>query len=339
VEPATHALTSVALAGAVQHRLPRFGMAMLVVSGVAADLDYLSYFGGAGAFLKFHRAVLHSLLGSALLVLSLAATFCWADRKFPQKQLSAPLPFIAASAFCCLGAAWHLVLDFSSGEAVQLFWPFHMDSSAWNFVANFDPWILWVLLLGLLLPQLFRLVSDEIGERSPVRRGQRGAAIALGLVVLYIGARGVLHYAAETVLRSRDYHGRAPVIVGTFPGAVSPLAWRGVVDSAATIEEVPVSLAPGVEFDPEGSVTHLKPEESPVLDAGQTSESAKLFLRYARFPLATVYPLENGTRFELRDLQFPSGDTSLANILVRVDFDSNLRIRREQLLFASARRN
>jgi len=339
VEPVTHVLTSVALARAVQHRLPRFGMAIVLCSGMAADLDYLSYFGGAGAFLKFHRAVVHSLLGSALLVMSLAAAFCWADRKFPQKQPGAPLPFIAAIAFCCLGAAWHLVLDFSSGEAVQLFWPFQLDSYAWNFTTNFDPWILWILLLGLLLPQLFRLVSDEIGERKPVRRGQGGAAIALGLVVLYIGARGVLHHAAETVLRSRDYHGRAPAIVGAFPNAVSPLAWGGVVDTAATIEEVPVSLAPGAEFDPERSVTHIKPEESPALAAGQATASAKLFLHFARFPIATVYPLETGTRFDLRDLQFPSGDTSLANIFVRVDFDSNLRIRREELVFASTRRN
>lgn len=339
MEPVTHALTSVALARAVQHRLPRFGVAVLVTSGMAADLDYLSCFGGAGAFLKFHRAVLHSFLGSALLVLFLAAAFCYADRKFPQKKPSAPIPFIAAFAFCCLGASWHLALDFSSGEAVQLFWPFHVDSSAWNFAANFDPWILLFLLLGLLLPLLFLLVSDEIGERKPAGRGQRGAAIALGLVVLYIGARGVLHHAAETVLRSRDYHGRAPVIVGAFPDVVSPLAWRGIVLTGDTIEEVPVSLAPGAEFDPERSITHFKPEESPVLSAGQATESAKLFLRYARFPLATVYPLETGTRLELRDLQFPSGDTSAANISVRVDFDGNLGIRREQLLFASSRTN
>jgi hypothetical protein len=329
----------VALARAVQHRLPRFGMAMVFGSGMAADLDYLSYFGGPGAFLKFHRAALHSFMGSALMILLLAAAFCWADRKFPQKKPGAPLPFIAAFTFCCLGAAWHLVLDFLSGEVVQLFWPFHVDSSAWNFISNFDPWILLFLLLGLLLPQLFRLVSDEIGERKPVRRGQGGAAIALGLVVLYIGSRGVLHHAAETVLRSRDYHGRAPAIVGAFPDTVSPLAWRGVVDTGGTIEEVPVSLAPGAEFDPERSVTHFKPEESPALAAGQATASAKLFLHFARFPIATVYPLETGTRFDLRDLQFPSGDTSLANIFVRVDFDSNLRIRREELVFASTRRN
>src|ERR1700747_2252845 len=101
-------------------------MAILVSSGMAADLDYLSYFGGAGAFLKFHRAFLHSLSGTALLVLSLAGAFCWGGLKFPAKKPSLPVPFNAALAFCCLGASWHLVLDFSSGDAVQLLWPFRV---------------------------------------------------------------------------------------------------------------------------------------------------------------------------------------------------------------------
>jgi hypothetical protein len=47
--------------------------------------------------------------------------------------------------------------------------------------------------------------------------------------------------------------------------------------------------------------------------------------------------LENGSRFELRDLQFASDDTSPANIIVRVDFGEGLQIKREDFLFASSR--
>jgi hypothetical protein len=56
---------------------------------------------------------------------------------------------------------------------------------------------------------------------------------------------------------------------------------------------------------------------------------------YARFPLASIYPFETGDRFELRDLQFATDDTSPVNIFVRVDLDNNFRIEREQFLFAS----
>ena len=75
MEPVTHALTSLLLARAGQKHLPRFGMAMLIISGTAADLDYLSYFGGASVFLRFHRAVLHSLLGSAFVAAIVATLF------------------------------------------------------------------------------------------------------------------------------------------------------------------------------------------------------------------------------------------------------------------------
>jgi membrane-bound metal-dependent hydrolase YbcI (DUF457 family) len=337
LEPVTHALTSLALARATRSRLPRFGTAILIVSGVAADLDYLSYFDGAETFFKFHRALLHSLLGSLVLVCTIAATFCWAARKRPARQSVALLPFIAAFTIACLGAASHLLLDFASGEAVQLFWPFRVRSIAWNFAANIDPWILFLLLAGLLLPGLFRLVSEEIGERKTANGGRRAATITLLLLIAYLAARGTLHHRAVHLLLSRDYHGRAPIFAGAFPRSLSPFDWSGVAVTYSTIEEVHVSLAPGAEFDPGRSVTHIKPQESPVLDAGESASVVKKFLERARFPLASVYPLEDGSRLELHDLQFAPGDTSLANIFVRVDFDAALRIKREEFLFSSAR--
>lgn len=337
MEPVTHALSSLALARAVEHRLPRFGAAMILVSGVVADLDYLSYFEGAGAFLKFHRAVLHSLLGSAVLILGVAAVFLWLDRKVPAKKSHLPLRIVAAIRFCCLGVAWHLVLDFCSGEPVQLFWPFRVSSSAWNFAADFDLWILMLLLAGLLLPLLFRLVNEEVAGHK-MTGGRRGGLVTLGLLLAYVGARGVLHRHAEDLLRSREYHGRAPVFVGAFPKSTSPFEWRGVVFTDDSIEELELSVAPGGEFDPDRSLSHIKPEDSPALDAGEATPIAKQFLEYARFPLASVSPLENGSRFELRDLQFAREDTSPANIFVRVDFDTNLQIKRAECRYAWSRR-
>ena len=57
VEILTHALVSLALVRAGRKLLPRYGAAMVVVAGVAADLDFLSYLRGPSAFLRFHRAV------------------------------------------------------------------------------------------------------------------------------------------------------------------------------------------------------------------------------------------------------------------------------------------
>ncbi|HYL68480.1 MAG TPA: metal-dependent hydrolase [Candidatus Limnocylindria bacterium] len=338
MEPVTHALTSLALARATQKRLPRFGTVILLVSGLAADLDYVSYFAGPGSFLRFHRAALHSLPGFAVLVTVITGIFCWMDRRFSAKKPAPPSPFIVAFMFACMGAGWHLMLDVSSVEGVQLLWPFRMNSFAWNLTTNFDLWILALLIAGLLLPALFRLVSEEIGDRGDTDGLRRGASVAVLLLCAYLGARGILHRRAVDLLHAREFHGRAPVFVGAFPRPGSPFNWRGVVYTDNTIEELNFSLAPGAQFDPDRGQTHFKPEDSPVLDAGERTATARTFLNYAWFPLASVYPLENGSRFELRDLQFAHDDTSPANIIVRVDFGDGLQIKREEFLFASSRR-
>jgi hypothetical protein len=219
---------------------------------------------------------------------------------------------------------------------LQLFWPFRTRWSALDLVANLDPWVLMILIAGLLLPQLFRLVSEEIGDRRKSSGAQRGAIVAMVLVAAYLGTRTDLHSRAVDLLLAHEFHGRASLEAGAFPFSSAPLDWRGVVSTDNTIEEVDVSLAPGTTFDPDRTLTRYKPQGSPALEAGERTLAAARFLRYARFPLASVVGLENGYRFELRDLRFASNDSSPANIVVRVDFDSSLHIRGEEFRFASS---
>jgi inner membrane protein len=336
VEPVTHALTSLALARATRTRLPRFGTAILIISGTTSDLDCLGYFAGPGAFLRFHRVVLHSLLGSAVLISVVAALAWWMNREFPPKKSDSPLSFTAAATFAGLGVLSHLLLDFSSGKGVQFLWPFHLGYFSWNLTTNFDPWILLLFVAGLLLPALFRLVSEEIGGGRSTEGLRRGASITIFLLLVYLGSRAFLHGRAVDLLYSREYRGRTPIFAGAFPNPSSPFNWRGVVFTDSTIEELNFSLAPGANFDPERTESLFKPQNSPALELGEQTPTAKAFLNYARFPVARVYPLENSTRFELRDLQFAPEDTSPENILARVDFDETFRIKREEFVFASS---
>jgi inner membrane protein len=316
---------------------------MLVLSGVAADLDYASYFGGPAVFVRLHRTLLHSLLGAALIACVVAVTFFAIDKirghklragspNSMQREFTAGLALIV----CVLGAASHILLDLVSGIGVQLFWPFRAGWRGWDLLTNLDPWILALLVAALVLPELFRLVSEEIGERKSSSRGHGAAIVALAILVLYVGARAGLHGKAISLLGSREYHGRPPVAAGAFPLASTPFSWRGVVSTDATVEELPVSLLPGAEFDPDRSFTRYKPEASAVLDAGQRTQVAKTFLAYARIPFASVERIEDGYRFELRDLRFAANDASAENILVRVDFNGNLQIQREELRYASS---
>ena len=330
METLTHALIALTLARAGQKLLPRYGLAMLVVPGVAADLDFLSYFGGPSAYLRFHRGVLHSVLGSVVLVCVLALVF-WAVARRAAAKISAlnlpRLSFLSAAVVCGVAVAVHLLFDLASGIGVQLLWPFREKWTAWDLVNALDPWVLVVLVLGLALPEVLRLVSEEIGERNREPRGRVAAIVTLLLLLLYFGARAGLHSRAVGELNAREYHGAPPLAVGAFPSSISLLDWRGVVSTDNDIEVIEISLAPGAGFDPERAVRHYKPEESAALEAAQNTAAARTFLRYARFPLAALERGDEGYRFTLRDMRFPAGDGSADDILVRVELDADLRVK------------
>ena len=337
MDPFTHALASVALARTRRGILPRFGTAMLVVGGMAPDLDYASYFAGAGAFLRFHRTFFHSIPGAAVMTCVVAGAFCFLDKKWKRrtsrKLPTAPLTFILALAVCAIGSAGHILLDLSSGEGLQLLWPFRLRWSAWSLAANFDPWVLVLLIAGLLIPQLFRLVSEEIGARKK-RASGTGAVITLSLLVAYFGVRAELHSRAVDLLLSSEYHGREPLAAGAFPSSADPFDWRGIVSTGNTIEEIGVPLGPRADFNSDRSLTHYKPGESPALDAAEKTAGVQLFLKYAQFPFATVNRREAGYRFDLRDARFPPDDANPASIVIRVDLDGSLRIAHEEFKYA-----
>jgi membrane-bound metal-dependent hydrolase YbcI (DUF457 family) len=339
VGPVTNALTSLTLARAGQQRLPRYGTAIMVVAGVAPDLDYLSYFGGAGAFLRLHRAVLHSIPGAVAVACATAGVFWAVDRRRAQREPEAAakprLGFLAALFAALAGAGAHVLLDAAGGVGVDLLWPFRAQRYAWNLLTNLDLWVVILLVATLLLPELLRMVSEEIGDRRKRARGRTAAIVALAVFAAYVAARAALHDRAIDLLMSRVYQGRTPLSAGAFPSRLSALEWRGLVITDDTVEEARVPLGPGRGFDPERSVTYYKPQDSPALQAGEAAADTLLYLKYARFPLASLTQLEDGYRFEVRDLQFAGDDLGVENTFVRVDLDNKLQIMRQEILFAA----
>lgn len=314
---------------------------MLVVAGVAPDLDYASYLGGAGWFLRFDRTLLHCLPFSFMLVVAIATAFYFfAVSRGPQSpdrdgSVTPRLNFGTALVVCAVGVSVHLLLDLASGVGVRLLWPFRVRWFAFDLLREFDIWILGFLVAGLLLPMLIGLVSEEIGERKERGRGRGSALAALALILVYVGGRVVLHSHAIEMLESNDYHGHVALAAGAFPSSTSPLEWRGVVSTDNTIEEVGVPFGLGREFDPERSVTQYKPDDSPALQAGQRTTAAQQFLKYARFPLASVVRIGDQYQFDLRDARFARNDASPANILVRVGISNSMHTLRQEFLFAS----
>jgi membrane-bound metal-dependent hydrolase YbcI (DUF457 family) len=338
VEPFTHAFTSLALARAGGRRMPRFSATMMIVAGLAPDLDYATYFGGASAFMRFHRTVLHSIAGSMVVAFAVAAIFCAIDRKYPQRKKSfsqtiAPLRFGPALAVSAIGAAGHLLLDLFSGVGLQLLWPFRAQWVGWEVIGDLDLWVFLLLVLGLLLPLLLGLVNEEVGAQKKGSGGQRAAIVTLVLICAYFGWRANLRSRAIDLLLSREYHGRIALSAAAFPASSSPYQWRGLVETDNTMELLDVGLHD--DFDSNRSDSLFKPQPSPALAAGEDSTAARAFLRYAKVPFANVQAREAGFRVEIHDLRFAGGDYQPANIFVRLDYNSEVQLQRHGFFFAS----
>ncbi|MGA8100560.1 MAG: metal-dependent hydrolase [Candidatus Acidiferrales bacterium] len=336
MDPATHTLFSLALARAGASRLTRGATGLLIVSGVAADLDLLSYFGGPNTFYRFHGTLLHSVTGSCLLALAIAGLAMFLDRcRAAQRPPGTPpLRFPGVLAACAIGCGGHLILDGFGDNPMRLWWPFYNRWWCLNFTATFALWIFLILLAGAALPALFRLINEEIGERKKGPQISKGAVAALLLVAAAIGWRGWMHRRAEDLLFSRQYHGAAPVRAAAFPEIVTPLAWRGVVATDNSLETLEVSFAPGSVFDPDRSIREYKPDPSPALDAAERTATAQLFLAYAQFPAASFQQADDGYRLVLRDLRYASDVHGLPHLIAEIDLDLHVRVTREGLRFA-----
>jgi len=332
MEPVTHALTSIALGRAGLNKITRAATPMLLVSGLAADIDWVTRLGGAATFLRGHRTVTHSLVGTTVIAAIVAVTAWLLGQKYP--KLAAGI--FAALAISAIGAGAHLFLDSLNGYGVKLFWPFNAKWYAWDLADSVDSWILFFLIVGLLIPELFRLVHDEIGSR-PKRNGrQRGAIFALVCVGFVIGGRAVSHERAIALLEAREYRAQTPLLIAAFPKSSNPFLWSGVVetDNALFNLEVPVGL--GRAFDPDLANAHFKPQPSATLKNAVACATAIEFLNFARFPLASVQPEGDGSQVRLRDMRFANELPGRRGIIAVIHLNAQSQVIGEHLEFDSS---
>jgi inner membrane protein len=335
MEPVTHALTSIALGRAGLNKITRAATPILLVSGLIADVDWVTRLGGADTFLRGHRTATHSLAGTAAIIAAVTAVSWFTGSKYTKYAVG----IFPALVICAIGAGAHLLLDLLNGYGVKLLWPFSPKWFAWDLAGTVDSWILFFLLAGLLLPELFRLVLEEIGSK-PKRHGrQRGAIVGMVFVALVVAGRGFAHERAIALLDSRNYRGQTPLQVAVFPRPSNPLLWSGVVETDNAIFNLEVPLGPGREFDPEFADPHFKPETSVTLKNAVNSSTAVEFLNFARFPLASVQPEGDGFQVRLRDMRFASEMAGQRGVIAIIDLNAQSQVIGEHLQFDSTRGN
>jgi inner membrane protein len=271
----------------------------MIFAGTLTDLDWLSGLFGASAYLSWNGGPLHSIAGAIALSL-LISIAVRAYAKSRSVILNGVLWWLAP----VCAALLHLGMDALLSSGIKLFWPISSKRIALDWAPNFDLWILLLLVVGIFLPELFRLVSDEIGAKSKKPRGHAGAIVVIVLIAAYFVLRGLLHGSATMTMLERSYAGESPRRAAAFPDSISPFTWHGIIETESALHLVQVPTGPRATFDPESAVHIHKPEPSAMLDAAQNTEAARKYLAIARFPKATIQRETEGFSVELRDLKY-----------------------------------
>jgi len=219
---------------------------------------------------------------------------------------------------------------------VRPFLPFSGRWYAWDIMPIIDPMLLGILIVGLGLPWLLRLVSEEVGARKP--RWSLGAVLCLAVILALWMVRDFAHRRAVTILDSRTYAGENPRRVGAFPVPIDPFAWSGVAETEDAFHVLHVdALQPNNA--PEVLEAFTKPPMSPALAAAMRTRGAGVFLDFARFPWAEVNKNEGGFQVSLSDLRFFDGASRRRGFTLDIELSRSLQTESEQFRFAPPRRD
>ena len=316
----THGAASFALQRAFFPRASWRTVVAIVVAGVIADLDWFSANFGPAAYWQWHRTATHSLLFAAAIAIS-ALLFSLRTKR--------------AAAASWLGFSWnsvtlaallHLGFDVLQPDGVALLWPLSPKRLALDVLPGIEPWLLTFLIAAILLPELFRLISDEIGARANKPRGRNAAISGLAIAFVYIGLRALLHMNTVASLEAHAIAGEMPRRAAAFPDSTSPFLWHSLVETESTLNLVIMRSMGGEVSYASGVTTLHKPDPSPALAAAQDSSAAKVFTKFARFPKATVQTETEGYSVEIQDLKDEATGETARAILADINLDKQANV-------------
>ena len=189
------------------------------------------------------------------------------------------------------------------------------------------PGFLLLLIAGLLIPQLFRLVSEEVGARRKQWRGSGAACAYASARSWHFSARALTSTAAPSICCF------PPNITGASRCLPAPsrhlrtlFDWRGVVSTDNTLEEIDVNLASAapISIPTAASRTTSRPirRSSKRQKTPPTARSISAIRASSRSPAWRIARMAIASN--LRDLRFPAGDESAENIIVRVELERQL---------------
>ena len=324
---AAHALASLALARGVFPRRPWPTVVGMIFAGTIAEVDLLSAAFGPAAYFSARRTYTHSAIGTVVLIAVAVLFVRYLARKQQPEAISAILLPIS------LAALVHLGLDLLQSEGVAVLWPFSTKRFAADSLPPIDLWILVLLLAGILVPELFRLVTSEIGAKDKRPRGQIGALVALAGMALYIGGRLLLHNSSVMMLDPHSYRGESARSVAAYPDTVSLFTWHGLVETQSQLCQLPVPVLSEKAFDPGAADCVHKPEPSAALDAAQNSSVVRKYTAVEPFPRAVVTKTPNGYEVLVRSMRDVAEHETRHRLAARVALDAGLAVSAQEIIW------
>jgi inner membrane protein len=308
LEPLTHFLTGACLGRAGLNRKTALATLTLTLATESPDIDMLAYFGGSVSGFAHHRGFTHSIIGAPLLAALILGMVrgIYALMKARGRDTKTPINWKLLYLYAVFGCLIHLFQDFTNNYGVRPFAPFNLKWYSWDIVFILDPIMMLALLLGLIVPGILKLISDEVGSSRQQFRGRGGAIAALVCLALVILVRDFEHRRALTLMSSVTYQNQEALRVSAFPKPLSPFEWNGVVETSNFFQLLPVDVSSG-QLDPENqSVIRYKPEETAVTLAAKKSRLGQVYLDWAKYPLveAQKMPGFEGYQVTFADLRF-----------------------------------
>ncbi|MGA9473841.1 MAG: metal-dependent hydrolase [Terriglobales bacterium] len=316
MEPVTHFLFGANMGRAGLNRKTALATAVLTLAAEAPDLDVFSRFGGSAFALNHHRGFTHSFLGIPIVAAAVVAFMygIWRLRGRKTRNPNLPPRWGLLYAYACLAGISHILLDYTNSYGIRPFWPFSERWYSWDIVYIYEPVILVVLILGLIVPALFSLINQEIssrrtGDKAPP--GRVAASLALLAVFALWGFRDYEHRRAIAALGARNYQGVDAIRISAYSYPFDPFRWYAVAETPAFFATMDVnSLIP--EVDPAGEMQiRYKPEETPITLAAKRSYLGHVYLSWAQYPITETEQLSAGLannhaayRVRFRDLRY-----------------------------------
>jgi inner membrane protein len=190
-----------------------------------------------------------------------------ADQLVPHPLTAAPVRWGLLYGFVLIALLSHILLDWTNNYGVRPFFPFNPRWYAGSIVFIVEPVIFAVLLLALIAPALFGLISSEVGAHKAAFRG-RGWSIFALLAMLAIWVwRQVEHDTAVRLAFAANYgavsdNAAGPpvlrVTASPYPG--NPYRWHTAVETPDFYQLATANtLNDTLDTDPEQDIVYKPP--------------------------------------------------------------------------------